>query len=102
MPSLRGFRQMRDSRLWTRSVGLHVLCAPISQKLGFLLATKRLSLPKLRDSETEVSEMQCWLDVCKELSYMANIQYESVDERYEHVVSELVTMISNADKWCKL
>jgi hypothetical protein len=27
--------------------------------------------------------------------------YEDFDQRYEHVISQLVTMIDGADKWCR-
>lgn len=57
---------------------------------------------KLNDAETEAGEMQCWLDVARILGYMAGEMYEAFDHRYEHVISQIVTMIKNADKWCNL
>ena len=57
---------------------------------------------KLSDAETEASEMQCWLDVARKLGYMSAEMYVKFDQRFERVISQLVTMIKNADKWCNL
>ncbi len=57
---------------------------------------------KLSDAETEAGEMQCWLDVARKLGYMSAEMYVKFDQRFERVISQLVTMIKNADKWCNL
>ncbi len=57
---------------------------------------------KLSDAETEAGEMQCWLDVARKLGYMSAEMYVKFDKRFERVISQLVTMIKNADKWCNL
>ena len=57
---------------------------------------------KLSDAETEAAEMQCWLDVARKLGYMSAEMYVKFDQRFERVISQLVTMIKNADKWCNL
>jgi len=62
---------------------------------------KAAFVSKLSDSETEASEMQCWLDVCSKLSYMSRDLYNGFDERYEQVIAQIVTMIANVDKWCR-
>ena len=46
--------------------------------------------------------MQCWLDVARKLGYMSAEMYVKFDQRFERVISQLVTMIKNADKWCSL
>ena len=46
--------------------------------------------------------MQCWLDVARMFGYMAGGMYEGFDQRYERVISQIVTMIKDADKWCNL
>ncbi len=63
---------------------------------------KAAFISKLSDAETEAGEMQCWLDVARKLSYMLAETYEAFDSRYEHVISQVVTMIKNSDKWCNL
>ena len=45
--------------------------------------------------------MQCWLDFSLKAKYMDQIIYEGFDQRYEHVISQLVTMSAGADKWCR-
>ena len=57
---------------------------------------------KLSDAETEAGEMQCWLDVARKLGYMSAEMYVKFDQRFERVISQLVTMIKNAEKWCNL
>ena len=56
---------------------------------------------KLSDSETEAAEMQCWLDFSLKAQYMKQAMYEDFDQRYEHAISQLITMIDGADKWCR-
>jgi four helix bundle protein len=63
---------------------------------------KAAFISKLSDAETEGAEMQSWLDVAKELAYMEMKRHLEFDARYEHVLSQLVTMINDADKWCTL
>ena len=63
---------------------------------------KAAFISKLSDSETEAAEMQSWLDVAKALSYMTENDYHDFDVRYERVLSQLVKMINEADKWCRL
>lgn len=57
---------------------------------------------KLSDSETEAAEMQCWLDVSLKLLYMKEEMYIDFDSRYEKVISQIITMIRDADRWCRL
>ena len=63
---------------------------------------KAAFISKLSDAETEAGEMQCWLDVALKLAYMPKEQYKQFDQRYEHLIAQIVTMIKNADKWCQL
>ena len=59
-------------------------------------------ISKLSDSETEAAEMQCWLDVSLKFVYMDENMYQDFDERYEKILSQLISMIHNADQWCTL
>ena len=63
---------------------------------------KAAFVSKLSDAETEAAEMQVWLDVAKALSYMGAGDYAGFDARYERVLGQLVKMINEADKWCRL
>jgi four helix bundle protein len=57
---------------------------------------------KLSDAETEAAEMQCWLDVALKLGYVAQTRYAELDGCYEHVIAQLVRMMTDADRWCTL
>lgn len=46
-------------------------------------------------------EMQCWLDFSLKARYMKQAMYEDFDQRYEHVISQLIKMIDGADRWCR-
>lgn len=62
---------------------------------------KAAFIAKLSDSETEASEMQCWLDFSLKAKFMSKSKYANFDQRYERIISQLVTMIQGADKWCR-
>jgi len=62
---------------------------------------KAAFISKLSDAETEAGEMQCWLDVALKLAYMPKDQYTQFDQRYEHLIAQIITMIKNADQWCQ-
>jgi len=62
---------------------------------------KAAFIAKLSDAETEAAEMQCWLDFSLKAKYMELAVYEAFDRRYEHVISQLITMIAGADSWCQ-
>lgn len=62
---------------------------------------KAAFISKLSDAETEAGEMQCWLDVALKLAYMPKEQYKQFDQRYEHLIAQIVTMIKDADQWCQ-
>jgi four helix bundle protein len=62
---------------------------------------KAAFISKLSDAKTEAAEMQCWLDFSIKAKYMDQIVYQDFDQRYERVISQLVTMIDGSDKWCR-
>lgn len=62
---------------------------------------KAAFVAKLSDSETEASEMQCWLDFSLKAKFMSQAVYEDFDQRYERIIAQLVTMIEGASKWCR-
>jgi len=45
--------------------------------------------------------MQCWLDFSLKAKYMKQVMYEDFDQRYEHVISQLIKMVDGADRWCR-
>lgn len=62
---------------------------------------KAAFVAKLSDAETEAAEMQCWLDFALKAGYMVEAMYADFDRRYEHVLSQIITMIGGADSWCR-
>lgn len=62
---------------------------------------KAAFISKLSDSETEASEMQCWLDFSLKAKFMNQTVYVDFDQRYERIIGQLVTMIEGAEKWCR-
>ncbi|MEI8206717.1 MAG: four helix bundle protein [Kiritimatiellales bacterium] len=62
---------------------------------------KAAFISKLSDAETEAAEMQCWLDFALKADYMTQSVYENFDQRYERVISQLITMIEGAGNWCR-
>ncbi len=121
-------RSFRDLEVYQNSlrlvVDVHELCDRLPKKELYVLADqmRRASrsvcsniseawrkrryqaafVAKLSDSEAEAAEMQSWLDVAKALSYIEPATYSDFDERYEKVIGQLVRVINEADKWCKL
>jgi len=62
---------------------------------------KAAFISKLSDSETEAAEMQCWLDFSLKAGYMTEAMYTDLDQRYEHVISQIIRMIDGSDSWCR-
>lgn len=54
---------------------------------------------KLSDSESESAETQVLLEFACRCSYIEQEIFQELDERYEHILSQLVRMIIDADKW---
>jgi four helix bundle protein len=54
---------------------------------------------KLSDSESESAETQVLLEFAFRCRYVEKETFEKLDERYEHVLSQLVRMVMDTDKW---
>ena len=54
---------------------------------------------KLSDSETEAAETQVWLEFSLRCGYINEETFKSLDQRYEHILSQLVTMIMDSHSW---
>lgn len=54
---------------------------------------------KLSDSESEVAETQVWLLLINKFGYLDSVITDELDGRYEHLLSQLVTMIQSPEKW---
>jgi four helix bundle protein len=57
-------------------------------------------ISKLSDSEGEAAETQVWLDFAIEFEYIDKESYETLYDKYDHILSQLVIMINSPEKWC--
>jgi four helix bundle protein len=57
---------------------------------------------KISDSESEAAETQVWLEFSCRCGYIAESTFANLDERYDHVLSQLFNMITNAENWVVL
>ena len=56
-------------------------------------------ISKLSDSEGEGAETQVWLDFSLECGYIEKSFHIRLYDKYDHILSMLVNMINNPDKW---
>jgi len=54
---------------------------------------------KLSDAESEASETQVWLEFANRCHYLNSLTTEKLDDAYDHVVAQLVSMIEKSNKW---
>ena len=54
---------------------------------------------KLSDSETEAAETQVWLEFSFRCGYIKEETFKNLDQRYEHILSQIVTMIMDSHSW---
>lgn len=55
---------------------------------------------KLTESETEADETLLWLDMSLDCNYISKEEHAKLSDTYDHILSMLVLMIKNKDKWC--
>jgi len=56
---------------------------------------------KLSDAETEAEETRVWLEFSLHCGYISKKQFDDLDDRYDHIISQLVLMANNPEKWCR-
>lgn len=56
-------------------------------------------ISKLTDSEGEAAETQVWLRFATTFNYLNDTEYEKLILEYNHILSQIVKMIRNPDKW---
>lgn len=55
---------------------------------------------KLTESETEADETLLWLDISLDCNYISIEKHAKISDKYDHILSMLVLMIKDKDKWC--
>ena len=56
-------------------------------------------ISKLTISESEAAETQVWLDFAFSCKYIDKETYNNLFDKYDHVISMIVNMIIQPDKW---
>lgn len=56
-------------------------------------------MAKISDAETEACETQIWLEFALRCNYLDEEKANNLTEKYDHILSQLVIMINDADKW---
>jgi len=63
---------------------------------------KAVFINKLTDSGQEAAETQTWLEFALACKYITQDTFENLDEKYEHISAQLITMERKADSFCKV
>jgi four helix bundle protein len=54
---------------------------------------------KLNDAEAEATEAQTWIELALRCGYVDQKTATELDEAYEHIIGQIVTMILQPGKW---
>jgi four helix bundle protein len=54
---------------------------------------------KLNDAEAEASETQTWLEVALRCSYIDKQTADTLDQKYDHILTRLVSMSRDVGNW---
>lgn len=54
---------------------------------------------KLNDAEAEATEAQTWIECALRFGYADQKTANELDEAYEHIIGQIVTMIRQPGKW---
>ncbi|MEA1873317.1 MAG: four helix bundle protein [Bacteroidota bacterium] len=55
---------------------------------------------KLTESETEADETLLWLNMSLDCNYISIEEHARLSDKYDYILSMLVLMIKDKDKWC--
>jgi four helix bundle protein len=56
-------------------------------------------ISKLSDSEGEAEETRVWLEISFNCGYMSEADAQDLDQRYDQILGQLVTMIHHPEQW---
>ena len=60
---------------------------------------KAAFISKLSDAETEATETQVWCEIAFLCGYLDKKTFLALDDACDHIVSQLVLMADNAERW---
>ena len=58
-------------------------------------------ISKLSDAETEATETQVWCELAYLCEYIDKKTFVELDDACDHIVSQTVRMVDNADRWTR-
>ena len=61
---------------------------------------KAVFVNKLTDAQQEAAETQTWLEFALSCGYINQKCFNDLDEKYEHIFAQLITMERKADSFC--
>lgn len=61
--------------------------------------TKAAFIAKLSDAETEACETQVWIEISLRCEYINNEKAKMLNDEYNQILGQIITMIDGADKW---
>jgi four helix bundle protein len=61
---------------------------------------KAMFVNKLTDAEQEAAETQTWLEFALACKYITQEIFTNLNEKYEHIFAQLITMERKADSFC--
>jgi four helix bundle protein len=56
-------------------------------------------IAKLSDAESEACETQVWIEFASRCQYLDDATKDELDKVYDQILSQLVRMIDESDKW---
>jgi four helix bundle protein len=56
-------------------------------------------IAKLSDAESEACETQVWIDFAHRCHFIDEVTKSEIDRTYDQILSQLVRMIDESDKW---
>ena len=74
------------------------ICANLAEAWR-LRRYKKAFIAKLNTCEAEATGMRVWLELSFRFRYLDNEIFSNLDDQYDHIIAQLVTMIRDADKW---
>lgn len=60
---------------------------------------EKLFINKLTDADGEAAETQNWLDFAFSCNYISEETYQKLYKDYDEILSLLVSMVNNSEKW---
>lgn len=60
---------------------------------------KAAFVAKMNDAESEAAETQVWLDFANRCRYLTDDDQTKLDNKYDHIIAQIVRMIQNSDNW---